>query len=171
MGKPENAIYQLLSTDGHGGGTTSWVGAANTYKILAPPDTELVLVRLNVYLEDNGQFRGDRYGSTAALSTGITIKIFDTDGTTVLQNFTNGFAIKKIGHWALLSGVDVEGTNYTTGNNTWLVRWTLAKAGQEISLFPGQSFQVIVADNLAGGGADLVEHFGQMQGSKNILTS
>jgi hypothetical protein len=169
MSKPQSALYQLFSTEGHGGGTTSWVGAANTYKILAPPDTELVLIRMNVYLEDNGQFRGDRYGSTAALSTGIKIKVLDADGTTVLKDYTDGWAIKKIGHWGLLAGVDVHGTDYTTGNNTWLVRWTMAKAGQEVSLFPGQSFQVIVADNLGVGGAALEEHFAQMQGYTNDL--
>jgi hypothetical protein len=162
-------VYQMLSTDGHGGGTTSFVGAANNFKITAPPNTEIVLTRLLVYLEDGGQFRGDRYGGTIALTNGILCRIYDTDGTTVLKNFTP-LPIKKIGHWGWLAGVDVFGTDYTTGNNTWIVRWTLAKSGSEASLKPGQSFVLTTQDNMAGGGADLVEHTAQMQGYSKTLS-
>ena len=171
MANPADAIYQLMSTDGHGGGLTSLVQTSGkTFKITAPQNTEYILVRMNVYLEDDGQFRGDRYGSSSALSNGIVIRVLDTDGSTLLD-FTNGWAIKKIGHWSLLAGVDVAGTNYTTGNNTWLVRWTMAKAGKEIILKPGQSMALITQDNMGAGGAALIEHFAQMQGYKNSLLS
>jgi hypothetical protein len=167
MATPGDMLYEMLTKTGDATGSADMVGAAAVYKLVAKPGYEFVLVRMNIYVEDNGQFRGDRYGSTGALTNGIRVRVMDTDGS-VIKDLTP-YTIKKIGHWGLQAGIDVYGTNYTTGNNTWLVRWTFERGGNRIVLQPGQYLEFETQDNMGAGGAALVEHYAQVQGFRNDL--
>lgn len=158
-------LEQLLSTNGDGTGTVEMAGAAAVYKITPPAGWTYELHRLNVYIEDDGKFRGDRYGATEALTNGIVITLENAGG--VLATLTPQ-VIKQIGHWHLLAGVDVFITDYTAGNDHMSIRWTFTKGGGAIKLVGdnGEFFKLNVQDDLGAGGAALVSHLVQIQGGK-----
>jgi hypothetical protein len=111
-------------------------------------------------MQDDAKFAGEKYTGSGALATGITITKENAGG--VLHTYTPQ-PIKVIGHWGLLAGVDVTLTNFTTGNDFYIVRWTLSKSEHETILSgdKGEFLKFNVADSLA----TCVSHIVQAQGS------
>lgn len=153
-------LDRLFSTDGKGSGVTDMARAANDYFVMPAPNELMNIARILVYIEDDAKFQGGGYIGSAALSTGITITKENADG--VIHNYTP-LPLTKIGHWALCAGVDVVMTDFTTGNDFFLVRWTLSKAEHETHLNGkrGEFLKITVPDSLAA----LVSHIITAQGS------
>lgn len=159
-------VEQLFSTVGDGSGTTEMANtnATATYKIAPPQDTMYSIRRINVYIEDNGKFRGEYYGATSAVSGGIVLRHNATAG---IQKIISPQAITKLGHWGLLSGVDMIITDFTTGNDIALVRFTLSNGSAPLLLDgnKGDALELVVTGILGTGGCGLVSHIVQAQGS------
>lgn len=161
MGLPESQrINQFLSTTGGLNAITNQ--ATSIYRVwkYIPTSTQRAyLTRLNVNVEDNATWDAAKYAGAAALNTGIEIALMNANGTVV--NFTPR-KIKKIHHWASLSGVDVYHTNFASGNNMFTVRWTFEKGGRELVVdgSKGEYLQMRMWTSLAS----LVEHEACVQG-------
>jgi hypothetical protein len=152
-------LEQLFSTGGDGSGITEMAAVAAVYRVVPPPNYIYELHRMNMVLEDGTKFQGDLYGGISALTNGIVITTEGRKG--VITNHTPQ-PIKKSGHWALVAGVDMSMTDFTSGNDIITVRWSFTKGGSVIVLDgkKGEFMQVNVRDTLVG----LVSHIIQVQG-------
>lgn len=103
--------------------------------------------------------RLNRFGGIATLANGILITVNDADDS-VLHTFTP-HAIVRLSDFGLLAGPDVP-TVADVGDDTFICRWTLEKAGRDIFLAPGQYMKIQVRDTLT----DLTEFHAQAQGWK-----
>lgn len=161
---PWHKVDRLLDTIGDGMGLTEMASASNIYRCVPPIGKRYTLSRVNVYIEDNGKFRGDRYGSSTSLTNGINITLYDTSGS--LFCYTPR-TIKKIGHWHLLAGVDMHFTNFPVGNDVVAVRWSFWKGSGYILLNgnKGEFLEFAVRDDLS----DLVSHMAQVQGVQGSI--
>ena len=142
---PQNMIFKFLShpTNGIEMAGASTTGTA-TFGFTAIAKTDLV--RLNVMLLDGG-ITMPEFGGEAALTNGMFVRVVDEDGTEILD-FTDGNPIVMNADWHVLAGVDGDPINTQgAGDDVFVVRWTMAKAGQNIQLLPGQAFQVIRRDS------------------------
>ena len=153
-------LDQLISTVGDGTGVTNMAAAAADYTVTPGANEVVNIARLLLIMEDAGKFAGEKYTAAAALTTGIIITKENASG--VLHTYTPQ-PIKKIGHWALVAGVDMVLTDFTTGNDIVMVRWTLSKAEHETILdgTKGEFLKVEINDTLVA----LVEHIMQVQGT------
>ena len=153
---------QLFDTVGNGTGTTEMATIADDYFIVPGANELIEVARILMVMEDDAKFAGEKYTAAAALSTGI--KITKENATGVLHTYTP-YPIKKIGHWGLLAGVDVILTDFTTGNDIFIVRWTLSKAEHRTFLDgrKGEFLKFEVNDTLAAA----VSHLVSAQGSVN----
>lgn len=154
----------MISSVGDGSGVVEMATTAAAYKVIPPEKFLYTLERMHVYIEDNAKFRGDYYGGSAALATGIKITKENAGG--VLVNYTP-YLYTKIGHWGLGSGRDMQPTDFQTGNDIALVRWTFNKAGQPVTLNgnDGEFLKFNVADSLAA----LVSHLAIVQGNSKWI--
>ena len=153
-------LDRLLSTVGDGTGVTEMAAAAADYFITPGANEKMEIARILVYMQDNAKFAAEKYTAAGALATGIVITKENAGG--VLHTYTPQ-PIKVIGHWGLLAGVDVLLTDFTTGNDMFLIRWTLSKAEHQTRLdgSAGEFLRVKVQDSLA----DAVSHLMQAQGT------
>lgn len=117
-------------------------------------------VRMNLVIRDASVNPSD-FGGINELDNGILLDITDTDGETSLLDCTGGEPFKFNADWSRLVGVDSEIEKATGGNDeTWISRWTVAKAGAMIEMKPGQRVQITHQDSLGG----LVSFQVQVQG-------
>jgi hypothetical protein len=175
MAKPEAAghIFQLLSTNGDGTGTTNANGdyrdaptgaGAEEFYIQAPAGQVYKLARMIPYLRDTANWSADNYGDFAgALSVGFEFKKYDAAGVETL-NLNGGQAIQANADWGHLC-YDVDLISFGAGDDFMVVRWTFAKSGQPLTLNPGEKLSVTFNDNLTG----LVEHTFMIQGLYHVL--
>lgn len=160
----QHKVSQLMDTTGDGTGTAEMARASAVYKCKPPTGKEYTLARMNVYIESGQKFRGDGYGSASPLTNGIDITIRDAAGS--LFRYTPQ-AIKRIGHWHLLAGVDMDYTDATAGNSVASIRWSFYKGSGLTSLNGdrGEFLQVETRDAMD----HLVSHLIQIQGvQRNI---
>jgi len=165
--KPQQGFWRYADTVGNGTGTTNFNGdysGAEEQAILKPlAGQRLIVVRLIVMVADTSGMQPDEYGNLgAALGTGIEIKHFDADGTTVLNDMTGGVPVTTNGDWgALCYDVNRLAWGNSPTNEYLLVRWTFQRAGIEgIMLTPDQSIRVLFNDSLVG----LLDHRFMFQG-------
>jgi len=153
---------QLFDSVGNGTGTTEMAAAADDYFIVPGANELIEVARILMVMEDNGKFAGELYTAAGALSTGIKITKENAGG--VLHTYTPQ-PIKKIGHWGLLAGVDVILTDFTTGNDIFIVRWTLSKSEHQTILDGrnGEFLKFEVNDTLVAAVSHLVSAQGTVQ--------
>ena len=127
----ERALYQNVSSNGDGTGTTELIGAAAAdYYVRPSPGEKFTLKRLNMVQIDANFNAATGYGAGAALTNGITVTVEGDNG--VIVNYTP-IPIKKTYDWALLSGVDASSIN-AAGADVNIVRWTFSKGCGDIVL-------------------------------------
>lgn len=155
-------IDQLLDSVGNGSGTTEQATTADEYMYKPGAGVVAILERLLIGIEDNAKFAAEKYSGIAALSTGITFTIKNS-ADAVIHTF-NPLPIKKTWHYGMLAGSDELPSDYTTGNDRTLVRWTFAKAGYPVILNgdEGEYLSCNVPDDLT----TLVSQIMQVQGYK-----
>lgn len=108
--------------------------------------------RLMVYVQDGGNFTAvTTFGSEPALTNGLEIVKLDTDGSTILTDFTAGETtnIHGNGCWSRFC-YDAAYFSFGSGDNFLTARWTLANCGVHPVLLAGQSLAVRVNDDLSG---------------------
>lgn len=93
-------------------------------------------------------------GLGLVLTNGIHVHILDTDDS-VLLDFTNGTPIKSTHEFTVLAGGDVNILQTGLGQDPDFVavRWTLGNTGYVPYLKAGQSFEILINDDLL-----LVDH-------------
>ncbi len=155
---PADRFDQLLSTAGDGTGTTNMATAGTSYTIISAASTVTYIRRLLFQISDDS-IRMNRFAGEAELTSGITFTTLNTAGT-IIHTF-NEKPITTLGEFSLLGGVD-NLYEPSAGDDTWHMRWTINKAGEDLMLEPGQSFVMDIPDNLSG----LTEFFGNAQGKK-----
>jgi hypothetical protein len=155
-------LDRLIDTVGDGTGLTEMAAIARDYFVRPGPNELVHVGRLLMVMEDNAKFAGEKYTAAGALTNGIVITLENPAG--VIHNFTPQ-PIKKIGHWALLAGVDVVVTDFTTGNDLYMVRWTMDKAENHVILDgrKGEFFKVAVRDTIATAVSHLIQVQGDVQ--------
>ena len=153
-------LDQLFSSGGDGTGTTEMATTAAAYTITPGANQRMQIERINTLIQDDAKFAGEKYTGAGALANGIIITKENADG--VLHTFTPQ-PIKTVGHWGLLAGVDVFLTDWATGNDIFLIRWTLSRANHITYLDgrKGEFLKVNVQDSLA----EAVSHMMQAQGN------
>lgn len=150
---------RYLSSDGTTSGTKDMSTTADDYYIIDTTQT-LYITRLIVWYSDGGGGTVAEYGNlNSALTNGIIIQHLDNDGTTVVNDLTDGVPIKTNGAWARLC-YDYNFYNHGSGDDIFGVRWTFDKAGDAVILQPGERLNFKVQDSLA----NLTEHYALVQG-------
>lgn len=125
------SIYQLLSSDGKGGGVVNLNAAAPAAYTITPESHEVyVLKRMNVWQVDANFNAATGYGAGSALTNGITITVENASG--IIVNYTP-VSIKTSFEWALLAGVDIPVIG-GAGADALPIRWTFNKGDGNIIL-------------------------------------
>lgn len=143
---PERRLDQMFSVGGDGTGATDMtVATATTFKVTCPAKQELYIERVLFVMVD-GTMRMTLFGGIAALTTGVLITANDS-ANAVIHTFTPHL-IKKLNDFGLIAGVDGTVTA-DAGDDTWIGRWTLAKAGAPLLLTAGQSMRILMRDDVS----------------------
>jgi hypothetical protein len=150
---------RYLSSDGTTSGTKDMSTTADEYYIVDTSQS-LDIYRMIVSYQDAGGGTVQEYGNlNAALSTGIEVKIVRRDGTTVLNDLTDGVPITTNGEWSRLC-YDASRLDWGAGEDLFCVRWTFERAGSPLRLEPGQSLRMFINDDLSL----LTNHYALVQG-------
>lgn len=147
---PENMIYELLS---NGATTNMNVDGSVTpveFEYECPDNNVAFLHRNTLHMVDGGIIP-TTFAGVSALANGVEIQIIDSDGTTILLDYTKGRTMTTNTDFALLAGPDfpvLAGTG--NGDDVMSIRWTLSKAGGPLLLTEGQIFRVTINDDISG---------------------
>lgn len=156
---PENYIYQyLLRTEGPQSAlgvdyelntnSNLTVTGTSTFEYEVPTGSVFGLTRFNIIFLDGG-IRPNRFGGVGALTNGCLFRIIDTDGTTLLKDFTNNVPLKRNVEWAALAGVDTIILD-AAGDDMLPIRFTVTKAGSSMKMVTGQKIRWVNRDDLSG---------------------
>lgn len=165
--KPGNTVYQLLSTNGDGTGTTSMNvdGSGTPVKFFIQPSVleKYILKRMDVEVIDGSFNDALKYGGLT-LTTGMRVYVEDDGG--IIKEYTLGFNIKRNFDWALLAGVDVPILSAPV-TDALVVRWTFANGCSDIILDGSNNERLVVEvpDNMLGLDDQLI----QVQGCRRLL--
>lgn len=156
--RPTQFVYSLLqdptgsaemavsagAADSGSVGTLSAVGFTYT----CPTGCYTAVERVNMIGYEPGISPNEFLGLTS-LTTGIKIGIYDSTNTRILD-FLGGRTIVRHHDFSLLAGIDSEAVNTTPANDdAWHSRWTIAKAGDSLRLYPGEQFMVLIRDDIS----------------------
>ena len=159
--KANEMVFQLMSTNGDGTGTTNAIGdySAGTDFYITPGSTQrYAIFRMLVFIEDTQALSADEYGNLAALANGVRVVLRDKNDAEIID-LTAGVTIKNNAQWAQVCH-DSKQSDYGSGNNFVSVRWTFAKAGSPIFVQEHEKLVVELSDNFTG----LVTHTFIVQG-------
>ena len=123
------------------------VGAPTMFKVTCPTNGTLDVYRINFTFVDTAM-KYAVWGGGSALSTGITVKVYDADNV-VLFDFLDGETLKANEDFTSLSGVDsIIGP--AAGVDDLSIRWTLEKSGRVVTLDQGDYFGINIQDDISG---------------------
>ena len=143
---PENHFDAMLSN----GVTTSIIAAAgDDWEYEVPSDKVVFIRRSNIVIQDKGVAPAI-FGGVGLLANGCLVRAYDTNGTTVLKNWTADFTIKKNSDFAFLAGSDTPMLTAAATDDIVEVRWTHINGGGHILLDEGQIFRLTTQDDLSG---------------------
>jgi hypothetical protein len=161
--KARKPIYRYLDSVGDGTGwynaITDNSGVSQPLLIAPPAGKGYRLFRIMPHIRDTGGFDADKYGNNVVLVNGIGLEA-QVQG----QAFTihDRETIKTNAQWGQLAGVDVNHLDFGVGDESLLVRFTFAKAGNDLDLNGnlGDYLRIILNDNFS----DLNAHTFHVQG-------
>lgn len=160
----QSLIYQYLSTNGDGTGTTqmtgdySGAGDEEFYIENTSPRKDIFLNRMIVSYNDTGSITALTYGCGITLAEGIKVEIQDADGV-VLKDMLGGVPVIYNESWAQIC-YDVRVGEALGANKIFGLRWTFGKSGSPAVLKPGQKLVMTCRDNMSG----LLLHSAMVQG-------
>lgn len=149
---PKEEFFKMFKTSGGSADfTVDGSGTPVSFFVSGVADAETHITRVILMTTDSA-ISQMTFSGMAALSTGLTVKVLDTDDTE-LFDYLDGVTIKKNADWAHLAGVDgVDISTLGAGDDVFMMRWTISKAGHPLRLFPGQKLEILVQDDLDTGG-------------------
>lgn len=107
-----------------------------------------VLSRVNITILDAGPITATTFGGAATLTNGLGFEVRSSTGA-LLKSFTGGMPITRNADWGSLAGVDWT-QSIGAGLDAVTVRWSMFKSGKEVLLFPNETFECVVRDDLTG---------------------
>jgi hypothetical protein len=113
------------------------------------PTVETEIQRILVQIKDTVQVVADNYGGIAALANGIRVRVRDIDSAVVVLDLCDGEPPKTNGAWARKC-FDVSYSVFGAGDQYVDVRWTFAKSGKPLFLYPGEQLEVFTDEDLSG---------------------
>ena len=141
---PSTFINSLLT---NGSVVEMNTAAGDDWDYTVPDGNVAFLARSCILILDVG-VRPTRFGGISELTNGLLVRCYDTDGATLLKDYTADFQVKKNADFALLAGTDnpvIDGV----GADAVEVRWTFMKAGGMLLLDENQIFRVTTQDDLS----------------------
>lgn len=156
-------IFQLLSANGDGTGTTNANGDYSSTPLslkFKQSEKEVVFVtRMIVYVQDTGSFDSGSYGNGIDLANGI--RVYHKNAAGELLEELTAFAVKSSGDWAGQCH-DLNHFNFGSGDEFITVRWTFAKSGFPIKLklHADEYIEVELNDDFRG----LTKHYFKVDG-------
>lgn len=115
------------------------------YQYTVGPGDTLLMYRMIVSYSDSGTFDASFYGNGATLNNGLLVKVVYADSSEL--DLLDGAPILSNHDWESMC-YDFRYHDYGVGDGVATVRWTFANSGNPILLEAGDSFQVVVQDNL-----------------------
>ena len=142
---PPGTFINSLVTNGS---TVEIIGAvADDWDYTVPEGKVAFLARTNILIVD-GAVSPTKFGGMNALTNGLLIRAYDTDGTTLLKDWTTDFQVKKNADFSLLAGVDIEITA-AAGDDVVEIRWMFSRSGALILLDEQQIFRITTQDDMS----------------------
>ena len=163
-------IYQFLATTGKGASTdgtnaifdysTSGGSSGEIFKIQPPAGEAYFINRLMVHIQDDGAFSAGEYGSTAALTNGVQVRVQTDTGT--LHDLTD-VTVKTNAQWGRQC-YDTRVDEWGAGDEFLSARWSFVKNGYPIRLNGdnNERLEVYLQDDMT----DLVAHNFYVNGYK-----
>ena len=88
----------------------------------------------------------EKFGALPPLTNGMKLEVYDTDTTTLLHDFFDGFPAKRLHDWVKLSKL----IPHKDGNELHL-DWTMSKlVGGQMCITPSQVVRCTIQDDLTG---------------------
>ena len=156
-------IFQLLSSNGDGTGTTSAIGnyavtpLSLTFK---QAEKEVVHIhRILIKVQDTGAFDADKYGNGITLTNGI--RLYHRNSADEILEELTAYPVKTSGDWAGQC-FDLNHFTFGTGDEIITVRWTFSKSGIPVilKLHEGEYLEIYLNDNFTG----LTDHLFKIDG-------
>ena len=122
--------------------------AGDDWEYTVPDDKVTFLAESDILIVDGG-IVPTKFGGITALTNGLKVRAYDSDGTTLLKDWTADFTIKKNADFELLAGGETE-TDAAAGDDVVEVKWRFVDVGALILLDEGQIFRLTTADDLSG---------------------
>lgn len=113
-----------------------------------PAGRTFTFVRINFVIIDASMSPGDFGGISGPLTNGCLFEIIDENGSQILD-FTDGVPIATNADFTPLAGSDTEITELV-GDDLLPIRFTIAKAGEPMTLIAGQKIRWTNRDDVSG---------------------
>jgi len=117
---------------------------------------DVLIARLIVLIEDNGNITANDYGAVPTLATGVRVQ-HRSDSDTI--DLDGGLGVTSNADWARLC-YDITEHSFGSGNNFVTARWTFSRSGRFLELENDEELVVTIGDDLTG----LVSHYFMVQG-------
>ena len=157
--KPGNFVFAFLR-NGSASKNMAVDGTTPVNFDYTAPASGAHISRLNMHMADAGMSPYGEFGGLGSILTnGCTIKVFASNGTTVLIDFFDGETWKRNSDIVALAGIDLS-PDPDAGIDSNPIRWTISKAGDTLKLGPNEIIRMTISDDLS----DMDEFFCMVQG-------
>ncbi len=154
-------FFRYLSDNGQVNGAKEMATTPNEYFFLAIAPS--IISQMLITYQDEGEGMAQEYGNLGIpLANGLTVKHIAKNGTTVVNDLTDGEPVKINAHWPRLC-YDNHVLNYgpaVAGEDSFAALWIFVNAGQPLFLQPGERLSMFIDDDLS----ELTEHHAIIQG-------
>jgi hypothetical protein len=161
-------IFRFLSDNGATNGSKNANGnysiASDEFYIIPGAGEVFLLNQFTVYIEDSNAFSGQFYGDTAALTTGIDMKIQPAIGGGQIFDFLDKEPIKSVNDW-MKHGFAVDYDITGAGNRAFTATYNFTASGKPAVIRDDEKFVVTVQDDHTG----LVAHYFSIRGVKATM--
>ena len=152
---PASELYfRMFTLNGAGADTDMAVNGTTpkSFRVTAEAGKRVLIQRINFTFADVNVEYQFFAGFGAALSNGITIKIFNAADVEQVDFFDAAGSLKVTGDFSLLAGPDVPILKSGIGGDPdfLAIRWTLAKTGYVPILEAGDYMEIKIQDDLTG---------------------
>lgn len=119
-----------------------------TFFYEVPPGVRAEIGRALFYLRDAGGFDSGGWGNNGGnpLANGIALRTMSANGTLLFDILDGQFidSVISLTAWCY----DLRRDNFGSGHEAAVARWTFAKSGRPIILYPGERLEVVIRDDL-----------------------
>ncbi|MEE8632238.1 MAG: hypothetical protein V3T10_02900 [Candidatus Bathyarchaeia archaeon] len=160
----KEVVYKFLKNplDGSRNMVVDGSSTPVSFRYTAPQATRVVLSRINIIILDASIGTSNFGGLAAPLTTGVAFFIKDVNDN-LLVDLCDGFPVQENWEFAALAGAD---WTIAPATDALTIRWTFEKSGKRIILEPGEYFEMLIQDAMAG----LVAMDAMVQGYQYPLT-